>query len=157
MGTHPIFESDFDCLTEISRMSEVDQVEQIWKLKSDLQHVEKLGADVIALKNHLLGLSQQKDLARQGWRALQKRTDQKPVFLNLGTFIQFDPAEAENLMRKEMLELDKEINIQRDLLKKAAAACDKAIGQNKMEGMHLNPVSSKEIREILQKTDPSKV
>ena len=75
----------------------------------------------------------------------------------IGTFIQFDPAEAENLMRKEMLELNKEINIQRDLLKKAAAACDKAIGQNKMEGMQLNPVSSKEIREILQKTDPSKV
>ena len=66
------------------KIGEVEQVEQIWKLKSDLQHVEQLGSDVISLKNNLLGLSQQKDLARQGWRALQKRTDQKPVFINLG-------------------------------------------------------------------------
>lgn len=77
--------------------------------------------------------------------------------MNLGTFVEFDPAEAEKMLEAEMKDLAAEITTQRDLLRRAAAKVDEAIGMNKMQGMNLNPVSSTEIKDILKKTDPSKV
>merc|ERR1712226_956556 len=41
MGTHPIFESDFDCLTEMSRMSALSQQYKaaIGRIAADLEQV----------------------------------------------------------------------------------------------------------------------
>lgn len=61
-----------------------EDVDSIRLVRDQFQHVEMLGEDVVALRNHVLSLSQQKDLARQGWRALKKRTNEKPVWLNIG-------------------------------------------------------------------------
>ena len=45
-----------------------EDVDSVRKIKETFQNVEKLGEEVIALRNHVLSLSQQKDLLRQGWR-----------------------------------------------------------------------------------------
>jgi len=67
----------------LEQMSQQD-IEHIQGVKAQFQQVEKFAEDVIALKNHVLGLSQQKDLARQGWRALKKRNNDKSVWVNIG-------------------------------------------------------------------------
>jgi len=68
-----------------------------------------------------------------------------------------DPAEAENVLEHEMKMLESEISTQRDRLRRATTKLEEAMGSSRMEGMELEGVSSTEIKNILQRTDPSKV
>ena len=61
------------------------------------------------------------------------------------------------MLEAEMKILTAEINTQRDALRRAAMKVEKAQGSTAMQGMDLQGVDSKEIRDVLQRTDPSKV
>merc|ERR1711924_233261 len=150
MGTHPIFESDFDCLTE---MATIEQVDHTVKIKKQFQRAERLAEDVISLKNEVLGLSMKREETRMGWRALQKQTD-KVAILNFVPFIEFEKAEAEQMLVKELKVIDGEITTARNALRRAAAELEEMRGHETMKGMELLPFSSKEITSILAKTDP---
>jgi hypothetical protein len=53
--------------------------------------------------------------------------------------------------------LDIEINKARDALRKATTELEKARGNKTMDGMELIPFSSKEIKDLIKKTDPAKI
>ena len=64
--------------------SELEQVEFTRKILDQFKEVELLAEEVQKERNNVLGLSQQKDLARQGWRALKNRSNEKNVWYNIG-------------------------------------------------------------------------
>jgi len=77
--------------------------------------------------------------------------------LLLDPFIEFDREEAEQYLKEDMSNLDEEINNARNALRKATTELEKARGHRTMDGMDLVPFSSREINNLLSKTDPSKI
>merc|ERR1712106_125922 len=149
MGTHPIFESDFDCLTE-TKMATIEQVDHTVKIKEQFQKAERLAEDVISLKNEVLGLSMKREETRMGWRALQKQTD-KTAILNFVPFIEFNKAEAEQMLEKELKVIDSEITTARNALRHAAAELEEMRGHDTMRGWSCCPLAPKRLRHYSQR------
>ena len=60
------------------------------------------------------------------------------------------------MLQDEMKILTREIDAARDRLRKAARKLEDAQGNDTMHGMDLTPISAADVRDILQRTDPSK-
>merc|ERR1712233_196949 len=74
MGTHPIFESDFDCLTEIMR--------RVSKLGTRLSHVRKASASSGIDTPKLFTEERGEGIVERGLNALGRKWYQKGAFFN---------------------------------------------------------------------------
>lgn len=115
-----------------------------------LEEVESLGEEILTDRSEIVALDKRRQDNREGLRALSKCTDKK-TWMALGPLLIKLPKEkAQDLMQKDQVQVDAEINKLRSNLKVKVNNLRDLEHQNPVPGLMLNALSPAEMNAVGQ-------